>query len=351
MRFHTRFDRWTALLLATLGCTSLASCGGRETNGEGSGAGGSGGSGGDGASDGGAGTAGSGGDITGGSGGTGIGPPGPTPGRPFLVDGTPRLASICTSDEWAATNLALRAEHLDADQRLRLSQAWTKVAQLEHASIAAFARFTLQLLALGAPASLVEAANAALADETKHARLAFAVAGVYAGRALGPGPLSIDGALAATSLREVVVAAIREGCVGETVSAIHASEILSYVQDPTLRNVLTTIADDETRHAQLAWLFVKWALERGDEEVRRAAGTEFARAAGEIDRSSPSLLDALDLELLAGGAMPDRLGEHLRAECVRRVVLPCAEALLERRSSGADGLRTRRSARPQDCRT
>jgi hypothetical protein len=331
MRLHTRLDRWTALFLATLGCTPLIDCGGRETDNESSGAGGSGGN----ASDGGVGTAGIGGGGTGGitTGDGGSRPPGPVPGRPFLVDGMPRQASIRMSDEWRGPSLALRTDDLDADQRDRLSRAWTRAAQLEHASIAAFARFTMQLLALGAPASLVEAAAAAIADETAHAQLAFAVASGYAGRTIGPGPLSMEGALGVTSLRDVVIAVIGEGCLGETVSAIQATETLFYVTDPALRNVLMTIVDDETRHAQLAWQFVKWALEQGDEELRHVVRGEFARAAGEIDRASSAPLDARNLELLARGAMPPQLGQRVRAECVQRVILPCAAALLERRNA------------------
>jgi hypothetical protein len=261
--------------------------------------------------------------------------PPPTPGRPFLVDGALRQASVCRNDEWLDANLALRTEHLDAAARLRLSEAWTQAALLEHGSIAAFARFTLQLLALGAPASLVEGANAAIADETTHARLAFAVASAYAGQTLGPGPLCIERALEATSLRDVVVAAIREGCLGETVSAIQAAEARSYVTDPALRQVLMTIADDETRHAQLAWRFVQWALEQGDDEIRRAARDEFTRAASDILAPSPPPLDARELEMLAAGAMPQRLGQQVRGECVRRVILPCAEALFARHSGTA----------------
>ena len=341
MRLHARFDRWTALLLTTLGCAPLIDCGGRETTAEDPGAGGSGGGGGGDAPDGGGGAGGSGtggrggGIITGGTGGS----LNPQPGRPFLIDGMARQASACRNDEWRDPNLALRTEHLDAGARLRLSEAWTQAALLEHGSIAAFARFMLQLLALGAPASLVEGANAAIAEETTHARLAFAVASAYAGQTLGPGPLCIERALEATSLRDVVVAAIREGCLGETVSAIQAAEALSYVTDPALRQVLMTIADDETRHAQLAWRFVQWALEQGDDEIRRAAREEFTRAASEIIASSPRPLDARELGLLAGGAMPERLGEHVRAECVRRVILPCAEALFARHS-GTGGRRT-----------
>ena len=46
-----------------------------------------------------------------------------------------------------------------------------------------------QLLALAAPASLLTAAHAALADEIEHARVAFAVASALHGRPVGPGCL------------------------------------------------------------------------------------------------------------------------------------------------------------------
>jgi hypothetical protein len=342
MRLHVRFERWTALLLATLGSTPLTvDCGGRTTGDEASGTGGTGGNPSDGGAGSGVGATGGTGGSTGGRGGstggtggitTGAGlPPGWIPGRPFLIGGEARRAALSSNDEWRDLALAIRTDHLDATQRSRLSEPWTATALLEHASIAAFARFTLQLLALGAPAFLVEAANQAMADETKHARLAFAVASAYGGRALGAGPLAIDRVLEATSLTDVVVAAIREGCIGETVSALHAAEALSYVTDPALRQVLTTIVDDETRHAQLAWRFVQWALERGGEEVRYAARVEFVRvraAIASVDASCPiSSLEPQELELLAGGAVPERLGRHLHAECVLRVVAPCAEAM------------------------
>jgi hypothetical protein len=70
------------------------------------------------------------------------------------------------------------------------------MALLEHASVASFARFSLQLMAAGAPASLVEAAHRAALDEIEHARLTFRLASRYEGRALGPGPLPVDGSVA-----------------------------------------------------------------------------------------------------------------------------------------------------------
>ena len=70
---------------------------------------------------------------------------------------------------------------------MRLAAAWLEIAQLEHASIAAFASLSLRLLAAGAPAELVTASHRAALDEVEHARIAFELASVYGGRRVGPG--------------------------------------------------------------------------------------------------------------------------------------------------------------------
>src|SRR5262249_9765660 len=92
-------------------------------------------------------------------------------GRPFLVEGQARTAKIRAREDWRASRTPpLSMQGLSHDQRERLARAWSEIALMEHASIAAFARFVLQLTSLGAPPELVEASNAALADETRHAR-------------------------------------------------------------------------------------------------------------------------------------------------------------------------------------
>jgi hypothetical protein len=176
---------------------------------------------------------------------------------------------------------------------------------------------------------LIERSNAAMADETLHAKLAFAIASRYAGHEIGPGPLNIDGALAQSSFRDILVTTIREGCIGETVAAIEATESLEYVEDPVVRRALERIAADETRHAELAWQFVAWALEQGGDDARHLAETEFARAAergGEAD-FQPTRAERT---LLEGGILPARLRRIVHAETVHHVILVCAEALLAR---------------------
>jgi len=176
---------------------------------------------------------------------------------------------------------------------------------MEHASIAACARFSLQLLALGAPPELVEACTRALADETEHARLCFQLASSYAGRTLGPGPLKIDGSLRCFSLAEIVDLVLAEGCFGETSAALEALEAADTQSDPVVRGVYAQIASDEQRHAELAFRFLRWALGHDAPTVRKRIAASIA--------APPS--------------------EH---HAVRAVILPCLSALLGRPQGFAD---------------
>jgi hypothetical protein len=255
-------------------------------------------------------------------------------GRPFLIGFEARVANVAARGDWTAKEDGPDVSRLTAAERGALASAWTAVALAEHASIAAFARFTLHLLRLGAPASLVERSNAAMADETHHAKLAFAIASRYAGREIGPGALDIDGALEQSSLRDILVTTIREGCIGETVAAIEASEAFEHAEDPCIRRALERIAADETRHAELAWQFVRWALDHGGDEVRRICEAEFERA---TDRAPGGRCDADTCEdvLLAAGIVPERIHRMVYADTVNDVVRVCARRLLSRFSHGA----------------
>ena len=85
-------------------------------------------------------------------------------GRPFLVSGEARVAPTSASTTWGKGELP-NVSGLTAAARQQLGAAWTRVAQMEHASVAAFARFALELMALGAPAELLRSTQGAMADE------------------------------------------------------------------------------------------------------------------------------------------------------------------------------------------
>jgi len=245
-------------------------------------------------------------------------------GRPFLVAGTERVAELCARADWS-THPGLCSQGLPASLRTRAARAWARVAQMEHASIAAFARFALQLLQLGAPPELLQLATAAMADETRHAQQAFGIASLLAGRALGPAALDVQHSLTETLLLDVVRLAFREGCIGETCAALEAREAAEHAAEPELARLLHGVADDETRHAELAWRFVSWALAR-EPQVAGVLRAELAHVAvGHAQEQEPS---ADELVLLAHGVVPESVRRRVRAAALTAVIRPCADALL-----------------------
>jgi hypothetical protein len=246
-------------------------------------------------------------------------------GRPFLIDDAARLAVEAARADWTSSEVELDARGLGAAERAALGAAWLRNALMEHASVAAFARFTLELLAVGAPADLIRDSNSAASDETRHAELCFALASEYLGEPVGPGSLRIDGALDGITLEKLVVTTIAEGCVGETIAAIEAAEQLAHASDPAVKGVLSRISEDETRHAELAWRFVAWALEQ-QPSLREVAEREFER-----HLSTPvSFSDDSELDLGRFGVLSGSTRAELRRRVLDRVVRPSAALLLAR---------------------
>lgn len=224
---------------------------------------------------------------------------GPVPpcGRPLRDEaGVARVAASRARDDWHGDaeprpGPAFDAVPLDPADAGAIARAWIADALAEHASIASFARFAIELLAVGAPASFVEDAQRAGLDETAHARLCFEVAREYGGTSVGPDVLPITGVPWRTCLVDVVRAVADEGCCGETFAAALAAE----ARDgdgvaPGTAVVLARIADDEARHAALAFRFVAWACAGGAPAVVAAAAEGFragiARFASELEVSA-----------------------------------------------------------------
>lgn len=251
------------------------------------------------------------------------------PGRPFLVDGRCRLAPTVPRADWTddlTDDDPVPA--LDAPTRHALAAAFAEAAAFEHASVASFSRFTLELLAVGAPARLVAASASAVAEELAHARLFYALAARHGGAPLGPGPLDIAGSLAPTDLERAALRAAAEGCIAETVSAWQALAAARHARDPGLRARLAALADEELRHCELAWRFVRWALGRAP-TMRPALRAVFAAAPDHLPRG-PGLSDAADPALLrAHGMLPPEDRRHLAREALERLVAPAARALLD----------------------
>jgi hypothetical protein len=249
-------------------------------------------------------------------------------GRPFLVSGEARLAHVGARSDWRETGVTPDVLSLTPDARAHLAARWLDFARMEHASIAAFARFALQLLAVGAPPDLVLDAQRAMGDETNHTRLAFALASAYAGRDLGPGPLAVGGCLETTDLRALVSSVVAEGCIGETVAAAEAREALDYVREPAVQAVLEVIAADETRHAELAWRTVVWVLAVGGEEIRTCIESAITRETAALP--AETCKTPHDGTAVSHGLIDDARRRRLRAAVLAEVVRPGLQMVLGR---------------------
>jgi hypothetical protein len=250
-------------------------------------------------------------------------------GRAFVIGGQARLAAIEARSDWSAPGCD-GEDGLDPITRRALADAWQQDARMEHASIASFARFTLELLGFGAPPELVAGAQQASLDEIEHARLCFALASRFANAPVGPGALEVSGSELSRSLAESAVATLEEGCIGETIAALTAREELARASDPFVRGALETIARDEERHAELAWRFVAWAVRRGGSEVREAVRSALARA------QAPSGHTAAEREPGVDAGAWRRFGRLERSEAaairdaaLSEVIVPCARAVLD----------------------
>lgn len=188
--------------------------------------------------------------------------PGCAPGR--------RPAGLC-----AAPRIATVASYL----------AWA--AQMEAASITAFARVHRDLEALGAPEPLRARVRAAIADELAHAHAMVALARRYGASPVSP--VIADPGDVSRVARAIENAT--EGCVGEAVAAIHAAFLAAHATDPAVRDTFAAIAVDEAEHARLSFALAAEYARHLDEHERAqvVAVHHVARAAPGLRAVTPAL--------------------------------------------------------------
>jgi hypothetical protein len=166
-------------------------------------------------------------------------------------------------------------------------------AMLEAASVSAFRQLRRQLRDWSAPHDLLDRCADAERDEVGHAILLRRLAHRHGARV----PVA---SIAAHREDRFAVALhnATEGCVSETWSALLAHWIAAVATDETVRSMFARIAEDETRHAQLAWDLHAWLCTGLDETERQL-----------IDDARRRALEALpDVARLQAAALPEILG-------------------------------------------
>jgi len=224
-------------------------------------------------------------------------------GRALRVNGKVVTAPLGRSQDWSGGHQP-ELSGLSSAARAALALHWHQTALAEHASVPAFSRLSLTLMALGAPGRLVDAAHRAAREEIQHARIAFSLASAYGGTEVAPGPLTELAnapAITATSLRALAAESLIDGCLMEGFGAavIEAGRVRT--ADRPLRAVLAAIAREEASHAQLAWDIVGWCIE--------VEGAPLCAALTSLIENTPTpavpreLAPALESELAAHGCI------------------------------------------------
>ncbi len=143
-------------------------------------------------------------------------------------------------------------------------------ARLEGAAVFAFRTVERELIAHGAPASLIARARSAQRDETRHHA---AMSGLAARFGAHLSPIEVEDACV-RPLVEVALENAVEGCVRETWGAAVAVFQGECAEDRAVRRAMRSIAIDEVEHASLGWAIDAWAmplLQPGERERVAAA--------------------------------------------------------------------------------
>jgi hypothetical protein len=212
---------------------------------------------------------------------------------------------------------AMHPWSLDDAARAAAARRWLRDASYEHASIAAFARLSLDLLAHAPPPELIAAARAAALDEVRHTELCIEIARSLSGCDVTIGELPLDDVEPA-SLERMAIDALVDGAIGETTAALVARTGASSAEAPA-RSALETIAEDELRHAELAWATIGWALRR-DPSLSRVLLETLARRR----RPRPSSNDAAEP---AAGIVSGRTAAVIESRVVQEIVGPLLDEL------------------------
>ena len=252
-------------------------------------------------------------------------------GRPLMEAGEAKIAELSdrAGGTWSkGAFTAIQLDQLSASQRAVAGRFYLKTALYEHASIASFQKYALDLMRFGAPPHLLDRAQQATRDEILHARMSFALATQLLGEPVQPGALEYTPVLCAdlkTFARDTLI----QGAIGETLAVLLAAEQLRVAKTPAVREFLQRVVEDESKHAELAWETLRWCVQQ-DSSIAEV------------------LLEAIDAEHGIGiNHYPEEalleLGLPTRAQMQKvitqgytRVIIPSIHSLLEGHQKQSD---------------
>jgi len=255
-------------------------------------------------------------------------------GRPYSTDKGFLLAPVLSSPSIEITmNSAVRSNVSDTifdrilseEQRTKVAQYWAKVAMMEHASVASFSRFSLELMSVGASPELLAGAHQAALDEVRHTQISLGIAKQFGSTTFAPGsfPISSKADFAFGDMEKIAGAAALEGCIEETLAADTVLYQADHMGDSNHKALLHSVAFDEAAHAAFAWRAVQWMASTSP-EVHDAVSTVFSARARRYE-SAPEAASVPTLQHL--GLLDQGTMDKLQHAAWHNIVAPMAASL------------------------
>lgn len=241
------------------------------------------------------------------------------PGRPYFDGGVARSTEVHLEPLTSAIDDAHDCASMTRE--LARAKAWAAAGAAEHASVAAFNRLSLQLMALGAPLELIRDVQRAALDEVHHAETCWGFAARLSDSTVTLGSFPFAGAIDPNvELSKLAYDAVREGCLAETLGAAVLHDAARLCTDESTREVLQRLANEEMQHAVLSFRIVAWALAAGGQSVRAAVEDALEKPWPGIDLDELSLRSQVERSALV----------RAHADVVQRVLRPATAALITR---------------------
>jgi hypothetical protein len=163
-------------------------------------------------------------------------------------------------------------------------------AYLEAVSVHAFARLERELERHGAPPALLRDVRRARRDEVRHTAMMSRLARRFGGT---PRAFATPAARPVRSLLAIALENAVEGCVRETYGAVVGLIEARTSSDAAVRRTMRSIAEDECRHAELAWAVAAWIAPRLTEDERRTVDGAMRRAVETLRQEGESRIVGL----------------------------------------------------------
>ncbi len=209
-----------------------------------------------------------------------------------------------------------------------LAGAWAVRYAIETGASLRFGSLARRLDGIGAPRPLVELADRASKDETRHAAHCERFFRKLGGSSLTGVNQVIEYAPAALAERErLTYEVVAQCCVAETQSTATLVTLLDAAETAELKSVLHELARDEVHHSRLGWAYLAWARPRvaftflGPLLPGMIAGS----AGPEMFETPPADVDRP--ELLRQGVVPQSMRRRVYIETLESVVFPGFDAL------------------------